>query len=172
MSSLCDPQWVAPVVLSPAAGPARGPALGEVSAPNGGFVGAHLRPNLPLAVAILARSVPRADGREACVGGGFPESQGRASWERLAEDRYGKPPSGGESERPDAEAHIRDQRRTLRRINCSCLTHYGETSAKRATIGRTEPPDSESAKPDLDDKVRSGLGGLWRLGGSTSREEC
>jgi hypothetical protein len=29
---------------------------------------------------------------------------------------------------------------------------------------------AESAKPDFDYEIRSGLGGLWRLGGSTSRE--
>jgi hypothetical protein len=30
--------------------------------------------------------------------------------------------------------------------------------------------DTERAKPDFDDEIRSGLGGLWRLGGSTSRQ--
>jgi hypothetical protein len=75
MSSLCDPQWVAPVVLSPSA-PRTAQRSAKCPLSTEGLLALTFAQNFPLAVAILVRFIPRADAREACVGGGFAKGQG------------------------------------------------------------------------------------------------
>jgi hypothetical protein len=75
MPQQCDPQWVALGVLSPSAPPA---AQRSAKCPlsTEGLLALTFAQTFPHAVAMLVRFVPRADAREACVVGGFPEGKG------------------------------------------------------------------------------------------------